>query len=135
MLIVASALKGIYSCFLHADEDTVGQMILFTMTLLSGAWILARPWRKVYKFLIVLFLLQLVSFKTENIDYVFGLGFSVVQYFRLFNFKPDHIILSGSYANFNLVHGGEKSLVGINLMSLVFLSALIYLRKSQKSFQ
>ena len=79
--------------------------------------------------LLVLFLAQLISIETESFSYLFTIGLSFFNNFKLPGFSVHSTVLAISHSDFFPVQAGEPEIFGVNLLVFVFLLLIIVNRK------
>jgi len=79
--------------------------------------------------LLVLFLVQLISIETKSFSYLFTIGLSFFNNFKLPGFSVHSTVLAISHSDFSPVQAGEPEIFGVNLLVFVFLLLIIVNRK------
>ena len=79
--------------------------------------------------LLVLFLVQLISIETKSFSYLFTIGLSFFNNFKMPGFSVHSTFLGISHSDFYPVQAGEPEIFGVNLLVIVFLLLIIVNRK------
>jgi len=85
--------------------------------------------RLIFGSLLVLFLIQLISIETESFSYLFTIGLSFFNNFKMDGFSVRSTVLGLSHSDFSPVQVGEPEIIGVNLLAFVFLLLIIVNRK------
>ena len=83
----------------------------------------------IFRSLVVLFLIQLISIETGSLSYLFTIGLSFFNNFKMPGFSVHSTVLAISHSDFSPVQVGEPEIFGVNIFAFVFLLLIIVNRK------
>lgn len=119
------AVTGLYFSFSKIESGLLPFFIYLVITGYLIFLFFKHSQTLLFKSLLSLLILQLISIKTMALGYLFSLG---VSFFIGFGLNPPstrETLLTLSSIDFSAVANGQKEIIGFNILALVLLLSLI----------
>lgn len=123
--LLTGALAGLFFSFSSIKTTIFPFCIYLALTGYLIFLFFKRSQNRLFKSLIFLSILQLISLKTMTFGYLLSIGLCFFIGFSIDPVSSRETLFSISYSDFSPVADGQKQMVGVNLMALVMILLLI----------